>query len=642
MRTSVRATLRILPVLLLISLTAARVFADEPAVTDEQKGISSANSAFASGDWDGAIAQVADLLNKFPNSPIRDEELLLLGESQFKKNHFAESKTPLRELLEKYPASAYRVPASFRLATDYFELGEIDQAETIFEELLEEKVELQKVRDIENYLIEIKEKKEEWPEAVDLVLHRIGTENDPAEIERDRNKIASLIQNKMDKRSLRSVIAKDPRSFPSDLAYLQLLNLYETEKDLYHFEKAGRRFLELFPKNEFADTLRQKLKALNEQVRRRKFSVGVILPSAKQMEEFNEEVVNGVNLALWDFQKGSGEESTGVVFRELPVQNGKLPAETEGFLREFSPRAVIGPLLTRDFEAISGVAETFSVPFITPTATRSAAGLRSKFLFRTGLTGVQQAREMADYGATRGGMKRVVILYPQTAYGEELSKSFGEEAARLGVEIIARQGYSPDATDFSPEIRNIIKTDLAKYGVEGEKVDEKDFKHHVKREYKPGFDSIYLPGEGLKSGLIPSQLAFYDVTAVSLYGSNGWNTPEFLKAGGKYLEGGTFPDGFFLDSASPQVADFVARYRKEFQEDPTIFAAQSYDAMMMVLQARKKGASSGLEVRNALASEKSYEGVSGTYRAGLTGELEKKPFILQIKNGKLHEVNQAQ
>jgi ABC-type branched-subunit amino acid transport system substrate-binding protein len=300
---------------------------------------------------------------------------------------------------------------------------------------------------------------------------------------------------------------------------------------------------------------------------------------------------------------------------------------------------VIGPLFSKDFESIGGVADYFSIPFITPTATHPGITLRSKFLLRNGLTSPLQAKEIADYAMTQGGMKRVVIFYPKNSYGEELSRAFIDEVTRLGGEIIVQESYPPDSVDFSTEIKHIIKIDLTKYGIQGEKIEEKDFKHKIKRDYTPGFDSIYLPGDGVRAGLIPSQLAFFDIKGVSLYGSNGWNSPEFLKAGGRYLEGAIFPDGFFIDSPTPQATQFVSRYRKVFQTDPTIFSAQTYDAMTMIIQAIKNGAVTGGQVKSAILGMNPYEGVTGTTRFGSSGEAEKKPFIIQIKNGKLHQVN---
>jgi branched-chain amino acid transport system substrate-binding protein len=606
---------------------------------DEKTILNSANTLFLNGDFDGAISQATDFLNKFPDSLNKDQVFFILGEAQYKKSHLTEAKEAYKQIVERFKTSPVYPQAYAQLAFVSFDLGEFDQAEPIFEELLDQVKEPQKKVEIYDKLFEIMNKREDWTEAIDFLLLKAKLISTPPDLQQINNKVISLIQNKMSKRVLWSIAGKYPKDFPGDYAYLQLISLYDQEKDTFHFEKTVKKFSEHFPKNENSESLGQKVKLISNQIKKHKNVIGLLLPSLKQAEDITDQVINGANLALWDYQKETNDDSIAIAFKEAGGQGNKISAETELFVKEYAPKAVMGPLFSKDFESIGGLAESYAIPFITPTATHPGVTLRSKFLLRNGLTSPLQAKEVADYAMTQGGMKRVVIFYPRNSYGEELSRAFADEVTRLGGEIIVQESYPPDSVDFSQEIKHIVKVDLSKYGIQGEKIEEKDFKHKIKRDYTPGFDSIFLPGEGMRAGLIPSQLAFFDIKGVAFYGSNGWNSPEFLKAGGKYLEGGVFPDGFFIDASSTQTTQFVARYRKTFQMDPTIFSAQSYDAMNMIIQAIKNGAVTGGQVRSAILGMNPYEGVTGTTRFGASGEAEKKAFILQIKNGKLHQVN---
>ncbi|MFI5305606.1 MAG: penicillin-binding protein activator, partial [Nitrospiria bacterium] len=596
-------------------------------------------AAYSNGDFEGAITQMTDFINKFPNSLKKDQAYFTLGEAQFKKSHLAEAKEAYKQIVENYPTSAFYTQAFAQLAYVSYDLGDYDQAEPLLEELLDQVKDPPKLSDIYDKLFEIMNKREAWIQAIDFLLQKEKWVSGPPELLEVNNKIISLIQTKLDKRTLWTLTVKYSKSFPADSAYLQLIALYDEEKDTFHFEKTVKRFLELYPKNENSESLKQKSKIINELIKKHKFVIGVLLPGSKQVEDVTDQVINGIHLALWDYQRRTKDDSISIAFKETGGAGAKSLSETENFIKEYSPKAVIGPLFSKEFESVGGLADNYSIPFMTPTATHSGITLHSRYLFRNALTNPVQAKEIADYAMTRGGMKRVVILYPKNSYGEDLSKEFTMEVTRLGGEIIAEESYPPDTSDFSDEIKRIIKIDLSKYGVEGEKVEEKDFKHKIKREYAPGFDSIFIPGEGLKAGLIPSQLAFFDIHGEALYGSNGWNSSDFLKAGGKYLEGAIFPDGFFMDSPSPQVSQFVASYRKNFQNDPTIFSAQSYDSMNIIIQAITNGAANGAQIRAALLSMAPYEGVAGTIQFRPDGESEKKPFILQIKNGKLQQIN---
>lgn len=636
-RSSMKTNLSIYLIVFLFLLISSRgTWASE---LEEKAALNSVYNAFSAGDLDGALSQVTEFISKYPDSLIKDQAFFWLGESQYKKNHLPEAREAYREIINKYKASTYFSQASAQFANVTFDLGELDQAKPLYEEMLDQVKEPQKLIEIFDKLIEITTRQEDWFQATDFLIQKSKWVTVSTDLEQVNKRVVALIQTKMDKKTLWKLAARYGRNFPADTAYLQLSFLYDQEKDTFHFEKTAKRFLDLFPKNESGESLKQRLKLVTELIKKHKFVVGAIVPSAKQAEEVTEQVINGANLALWEYERATNDNTIGIAFKETTGPGGKISGETETFIKEYSPKAIIGPLFSKDFESVGGLAETYALPFITPTAIRAGITSRSRYLFRNGLTIPAQARELADYAMTRGGMKRVVVFYPKNGYGEELSRGFIEETTRLGGEVIAQEFYPPESSDFSAEIKKIIKVDLSKYGIEGEKIEEKDFKHKVKRDYTPGFDSIFIPGEGLNAGLIPSQLAFFDIKGVALYGSNGWDSAEFLKAGGKYLDGAVFSDGFFIDAPSPVTTQFVARYRKTFQNDPTIFSAQSYDAMNMILQAKKNGATTGAEVRSALLGLNPYDGAAGTIRFSSSGEAEKKPFILQIKNGKLHQIN---
>lgn len=625
----------------LIFLTPASApGADPQASPAEILALDNAQKTFEKGDFDNAILQLKDFLSKYPNSLKADQAYFILGESQVNQHHLPEAREAYKQIIDQFHSSSYYPQAYSRLANITYDLGDLDQAKRLFEDLLEEAAEPQKQVELYDKLIDIGIRKEAWNGAIDDLLERGKLLTGGADQENSKNKVIELVQTKLSKKNLWDLIEKYPQSFPGDFAYVRLVSVYETEKDTFHLEKTIKHFLEAFPRNGNGEVFKIKIGTINDLAKKHKINIGVVVPSLQKASEVVDQVVNGVNLALWDYQKTTHDESVGLIFKELGSQSEKNRPEVESFIKEFSPKAIIGPLFSKEFESMAGLADSYSIPFMTPTATHPGITLKSKFLFRNALTNGTQAREIADYAVAQGHLKRFVILYPKNSYGEEASKAFFDEVIRLGGEVIFMDSYPPETTDFSPQIKQLIKVDLTKYGVEGEIAEEKDYKHKVKREYTPGFDSVFLPGEGEKGGLIPSQLAFYDIQGVVLLGTNGWNSTDFLRAGGKYVEGGVFVDGFFIGSTAPLAAEFVSRYRKTFQSDPSIFSAQSYDAMQMILQSVKGGASTGSQIKSAILEIKSFDGVSGTTRFRPDGEAEKKVFILQIKNGRFTQVNQ--
>jgi ABC-type branched-subunit amino acid transport system substrate-binding protein len=119
----------------------------------------------------------------------------------------------------------------------------------------------------------------------------------------------------------------------------------------------------------------------------------------------------------------------------------------------------------------------------------------------------------------------------------------------------------------------------------------------------------------------------------------GWNDPEFLKLVGPYAEGAIFVDGFFLGSPDPFIQDFVQQYREQFQRDPDLFSAQSYDATQLLLEAIKQGALNRSGVKAFLSTTEDFPAVSGHIYSIQNGEAMKKPFFIQVKKGQLVQIN---
>jgi ABC-type branched-subunit amino acid transport system substrate-binding protein len=226
-------------------------------------------------------------------------------------------------------------------------------------------------------------------------------------------------------------------------------------------------------------------------------------------------------------------------------------------------------------------------------------------------------------------------LYPDTAYGQELAHLFAQEVRKRGGELIAMESYKETDTDFGPQIRRLKEADLNRYG---QTSTTKTSEGAVRTVYTPGFDALFLPGDSTQVALLAPQLLFYDVK-VPLLGSSTWNSGDLLRLAGNSIDGSVFVDGFFLDSPEQNVREFVDRYRKRYQSDPSLFAAQAYDATRVVLEAVRKGASTGQEVYEQLLKLQDLPTLTGPGAFGPGGALNRRLFVINVKNGKLVQLN---
>jgi ABC-type branched-subunit amino acid transport system substrate-binding protein len=104
------------------------------------------------------------------------------------------------------------------------------------------------------------------------------------------------------------------------------------------------------------------------------------------------------------------------------------------------------------------------------------------------------------------------------------------------------------------------------------------------------------------------------------------------------LEGAVFVDGFFSESPDPVVQEFVDRYRQRFQTSPTAFAAQAFDAATVVLDALRKGATSGPAVREYLQTHPDLPTLGGPAHFDGSGTLVRRVFVIGIKGGRLVQI----
>jgi branched-chain amino acid transport system substrate-binding protein len=108
-----------------------------------------------------------------------------------------------------------------------------------------------------------------------------------------------------------------------------------------------------------------------------------------------------------------------------------------------------------------------------------------------------------------------------------------------------------------------------------------------------------------------------------------------MRVAGPTVDGAFFSSGFDPSHPSPLVQDFVARYRAAYGREPTPFAAQGFDAANLVGLQLLNGAQSPSDVRNGLVTTERYPGVSGVTSIGADGDARKRPFLLEVHEGKM-------
>jgi hypothetical protein len=137
------------------------------------------------------------------------------------------------------------------------------------------------------------------------------------------------------------------------------------------------------------------------------------------------------------------------------------------------------------------------------------------------------------------------------------------------------------------------------------------------------FDAVFVPDGSREVGQLLPFFALADVpiggyTArakdlkpVIPLGTNGWNYPDLVSRGGRYVEGASFVDAFYPDSPRPEVKAFVDRFVSVYLGAPDVLAGLAYDTAAVLADRVRNGATGREKLRDALDGMKGYHGVTG-------------------------------
>jgi ABC-type branched-subunit amino acid transport system substrate-binding protein len=584
-----------------------------------------------------AIATLKRFLASSPKQDDIDDAYLLLAAALIGKKEHEEALTYLNQLLAEFPASNLAGRARLMIGAAQLALGKSDAALSALTEAKSAVEDPETKRQALRMVAELHTQKGDIPRAIHAWIEEMSLA--PVEQRREsRERIKDLIFEKMDKKALMRLRETYPAEFPGDLALIRLIEMQNAQGEEHLAERNIRVFLARFPNHDYGPVATDMLRAFQHKLQGSQHIIAAVLPLSGKLQAFGTEALNGIQIAVDKARDHLGMNGVGLQVIDSETDKMALRMELGDLLNERHPLAVIGPLLSRDLPLVAGLADQTATPFVTPSANVSDVRHLGAYLFSTAMTQPLQARRLADYAIGQAGHRRFCILYPDTPYGHELAALFGNEVKQRGGELIAMESYKETDADFSQPIRRLKEADLKKYGQTETVKTTKNGKNIVRILYTPGFDAVFLPGDFHQIAMIAPQLAFYDVK-VPLLGTNTWNSPNLTKLADRSIDGSTFVDAFFLDSPDQNIREFVDRYRRKYQTDPSPFAAQAYDATRIVIEAIRKGATTGRAVRDQLMEMQEFPTLTGPASFAASGALNRRLYVIHVKNGRLVQLN---
>ena len=582
-----------------------------------------------------SLTVLENFLEETTSSPLLDEVYFLQADILRHNQQVTEAIVVLEQLIEEFPVSSLIYEARFLLSNLLSLLEQYDQAIAVLKTLINRAPNSEIRQNGLHHLRQVYDKMGNDLEAVYATVENMELVDEPQR-EFLRNDIQGLVLQQLGERDLVQIKEKFPTSFPGGLACIRLIELYMAAGDEVLAEQAIRSFLAQFPSHPYAQTARALLQSLIAKIKAHDHVIAVVLPFSGPLKPFGHDSFNGVRLALEEGENVLGLQDIALVVKDSNVlPSTQFRSQFSQMLDEFQPLAVIGPLLTHEVQLVADLADSARVSTITPSATMADVRQFGRFLFSTALTPSLQVEKIVEYAMETLGFRRFCTLFPRTASGQTFSQAFQQKVVARGGEMIVMESYKHGSTDLGPQITHLKTRDLGLYG-ELTPLPLKD--GEIREVYTPGFDAVFLPTDPVEVAFITAQLAFYDIN-VPILGNNGWNQPDLLRWGDETLEGSIFSAGVFLQSPDPQVRDFVQRYHERFDATPSLFAVQAYDAMRLILDTLRLGATSNHDVRAQLFVRHDLPALSGLTSFGHGGVLDRKVFLIQIDKKKFKQIN---
>ncbi len=324
------------------------------------------------------------------------------------------------------------------------------------------------------------------------------------------------------------------------------------------------------------------------------------LPGEKGMKMAIEELnakggVLGKNLVgLYEDNKGESADIANITTKYITVDK---------------VTALVGDPCTGLTKVAADIAQKNQVVIFSAGATGTGVVEIGDCVYRNTMLDSIAVPTVVDWMIKTKGWKNIAIITSlNNGYSTALTPVFKDAIQKQGGNIVLEDSINDKETDFTAQVTK-IKNSKA--------------------------DVLVFTGYYQEAALIMNEAKKQNVN-ISLIGGDGLYGQDLYKLGGSAVEEKViFYCGFSTDQPSPETAKFIQDYKAKYGEDPDMFSAQYYDAVMILAKAMTDSNSTDPKVfKNELAKLKDYKGVSGNTTIGANREPIKSPVcLLTVKNG---------
>lgn len=337
--------------------------------------------------------------------------------------------------------------------------------------------------------------------------------------------------------------------------------------------------------------------------------IGGLGPLTGPLAIYGVTATNGSKLAFEEINKNGGilgKQVEFVLFDEKGDSTETVTAYNR--LVDEGVVALVGDITSKPSLAVAEIAAQDNMPMITPTGTQFNITEAGPNVFRVCFTDPYQGVILANLAKNNLKANTVAIMVNNSSdYSDGVAEAFIKEAERLGLKIVAKEGYAEGDKDFRAQLTKVAATNP---------------------------DVLLVPDYYEQVALITTQAREVGVKSTFI-GPDGWDGVAKALDSSAYgaVENSYFTNHYSVEDTNEKVQNFLKAYREKYKDEPSAFSALSYDAAYLMKDAIEKAGSTDKDAIVKAMKESDFAGVTGHLRFDEKNNPVKAVTVLKVVNG---------
>jgi branched-chain amino acid transport system substrate-binding protein len=313
--------------------------------------------------------------------------------------------------------------------------------------------------------------------------------------------------------------------------------------------------------------------------------VGVFGPLTGEAAADGNGCLYGVQMAA-DIANGKG----GLDGRKIVVSSADdqaIPSEGITAVQKLITRDRVTSIISCSYSGATRTAAAFAqqakVPMLVSYAVNPEITKAGNYIWRVFSIGGIQGNAIAVMAREDGKASKAAILWVKNDYGDSISKATAERFVKLGGQVVFNDSFQ---------------------------IGDKDFTTLITKARATNPDVLLVISYYAEGGLLVAQARRLGLS-VPIYASDGLAAPNFVELAGQAAEGVIMSAATNLNS--PLYKTFAKAFEAKYKYLPDSVASHGHDAMLVMLEAFRRGDTTPNGVLKGLGLIDKFTGVNGTF-----------------------------